>query len=132
MRRVTGIGGVFFKPNDPQKLYVWYEKHLGIRPDPNGAGATFHWRGAENPDGTGMTVWAIFPANTSYFGSNGKQFMVNFRVADLVALLAALRAEGVAVDDKVEEAPYGKFGWITDPEGNRIELWEPPPESSGQ
>jgi predicted enzyme related to lactoylglutathione lyase len=89
----------------------------------------FHWRDPENPASTGVTVWSVFPADTSYFGSGRQTFMMNFRVENLDELLTLLRAEGVPVEDKVEEYSFGKFAWITDPEGNRIELWQPPAQS---
>jgi mannose-6-phosphate isomerase-like protein (cupin superfamily)/catechol 2,3-dioxygenase-like lactoylglutathione lyase family enzyme len=126
MQRVNGLGGVFFKAKDPNATYAWYEKHLGIKSGPDGSGAMFHWRDFNDPGKTGLTVWSIFPENTKYFGTGGAPFMLNYRVDDLKGLLEKLKAEGVNVDPKVEEAEYGKFGWITDPEGNRIELWEPP------
>jgi len=124
MRRVTGIGGVFLKSKDPQAMYAWYEKHLGIQPE-HGT-VSFNWRETENPDKEGMTIWALFPENTTYFAPSASPFMMNFRVDNLDELLRTLRTEGVQVDDKVEAHEYGKFGWIMDPEGNRIELWEPP------
>jgi catechol 2,3-dioxygenase-like lactoylglutathione lyase family enzyme len=125
MDRVTGLGGVFFKAKDPKAMYAWYENHLGIKSDPH-SGAMFHWRDFKDPEQTGLTVWSIFPENTKYFGTGASPFMFNYRVEDLNELLAMLKAEGVEVDPKVDESEYGKFGWITDPEGNRIELWEPP------
>jgi predicted enzyme related to lactoylglutathione lyase len=121
MKRATGIGGVFFKSKDPKALYAWYEKHLGIQLEPHGQGAVF--KCSDDPDG--MTAWSIFPADTEYFGPGPQTFMLNFRVADLDALLAALKAEGVTIDPKREDADYGRFAWIVDPDGNRIELWEP-------
>jgi mannose-6-phosphate isomerase-like protein (cupin superfamily)/predicted enzyme related to lactoylglutathione lyase len=127
MQKVTGLGGVFFKAKDPKAQYAWYEKHLGIKGQP-GTGAMFHWRDANDPEKTGMTVWSIFPENTKYFGAGPQSLMINYIVDDLHALLEELKAAGVQVDPKVEEADYGKFGWITDPEGNRIELWELPKE----
>jgi quercetin dioxygenase-like cupin family protein/predicted enzyme related to lactoylglutathione lyase len=129
MQRVTGLGGVFFKAKDPNAMYAWYEKHLGIKREPDGSGAMFHWRDAADPEKTGLTVWSIFPENTKYFGTGNQSLMMNYIVDDLSALLAELKAAGVAVDPKVEEADYGKFGWITDPEGNRIELWELPKQA---
>lgn len=126
MKRVTGIGGVFFKSRDPTSLAAWYQAHLGIDVQAWG-GASFHWKGPDNPDGVGATVWSPFAADTAYFAPSTAPFMINYRVADLHALLAVLRAEGVQVDDKVEESAYGKFGWVIDPEGNKLELWEPPP-----
>ncbi|MDP9120672.1 MAG: VOC family protein [Acidobacteriota bacterium] len=129
MAKVTGLGGVFFKATDPGRQYEWYEKHLGIRREPDGSGAIFHWRQADDPERPGMTVWSIFSQGTSYFGPGEGRFMVNYRVDDLDGLLAKLAAEGVEIDPKREEYDYGKFAWIVDPEGNRIELWEPPPGS---
>jgi predicted enzyme related to lactoylglutathione lyase len=120
MRRVIGLGGIFFKARDPEKLYAWYEKHLGItRNDPTSA--MFFNKGDES----GVTVWSIFPADTEYFKPSTAPFMINYRVEDLDALLDALAKEGVSIDPKREEYEYGKFAWVTDPEGNRIELWEP-------
>jgi mannose-6-phosphate isomerase-like protein (cupin superfamily)/predicted enzyme related to lactoylglutathione lyase len=128
MERVTGLGGVFLKANDPKAQYAWYEKHLGIKAKAEDGGAMFHWRYADDPEKSGMTVWSMFPENTKYFGTGNQAQMLNYIVDDLDALLEALKAEGVNVDPKVERMEYGKFGWITDPEGNRIELWEPPKE----
>ncbi len=128
MDRVTGIGGIFFKSQDPKKLKGWYQEHLGITPDAEGY-IQFEWRKKADPDRVGYTVWGPFPNDTDYFKPSAKPFMVNFRVADLQALLEQLRKEGVQVDDKVEEYDFGKFGWIMDPEGNRVELWEPPQAS---
>jgi len=121
---VTGIGGIFFKAKDPQELSRWYRQHLGIAVEGNMA--LFTWRGGKDGKVQGHTVWSIFPADTKYFGEDGAAFMVNYRVKDLDRVLAALHAEGVNVARKVERSEYGRFGWITDPEGNRIELWEPP------
>ncbi len=125
MQRVTGIGGVFFKSRDPQALAAWYRDHLGIALEPWG-GAVFRWAGPDNPSGTGTTVWCPFKDDTGYFAPSTAPFMVNYRVADLHALLAALRSEGCQVDDKVEESEHGSFGWVVDPEGHKIELWQPP------
>jgi predicted enzyme related to lactoylglutathione lyase len=125
VKRVTGLGGVFFKADDPEALYKWYEEHLGIRRDETTA-VTFPWRDANDPTREGMTVWSIFKRDTKYFEPSNQPFMLNYCVDNLHELLAALRAEGVAVDDRIEEADYGRFAWLTDPEGNRIELWEPP------
>ena len=121
MQRVTGLGGVFFKVRDPEQLYAWYEKHLGMKRQSPEA-FTFEWRDARRPLRKGRTVWALFPSDSKYFQSN---LMLNYRVADLDGLLEALRNEGVAIDLKREDCSYGRFAWITDPEGNRIELWEP-------
>jgi len=125
-KRVTGIGGIFFKAKDPKKLMDWYEKHLGVKPEQKGSTASmFQWREDEHLEHFGQTVWAIFPHDTKYFDPSSSPFMVNFRVSNLKEVLDQLRKEGVRVDDKIEEYDYGKFGWIMDPEGNRIELWEP-------
>lgn len=125
MKRVTGIGGVFFKSDDPEKLYQWYEKHLDIKREPHGSGE-FHWRDAEDPKKEGVTVWAIFPRATKHFGGHAGH-MLNYRVDDMDALLKALKEEGVEIDPHREDSSdFGRFAWILDPEGNRIELWEPP------
>ena len=126
-RRVTGIGGVFFKARDPKSLGEWYRGHLGIDVQ-DGGWAVFQWRDHEDPSRAGTTVWSLFPEGTEYLGASEQRAMVNYRVADLNAVLAALRLEGVTVDERVEETAEGRFGWITDPEGNRIELWQPPPD----
>jgi catechol 2,3-dioxygenase-like lactoylglutathione lyase family enzyme len=127
--RVTGIGGVFFRARNPQETARWYETHLGIKPEEGSEGSTissqFQWRERAEPYAPATTVWAVFPDDTQYFGLDGSDFMINYRVSDLRALLEKLRSEGVWVDDKVEEYDYGIFGWIKDPEGNRIELWQP-------
>lgn len=120
MARVTGIGGVFFKSEDPQALQAWYVEHLGLSPENTGF-VVMSWGEAG-----GTTIWAPFPADTDYFGS-ANQWMVNYRIDDLDELLAKLRDEGVRVDDGTMEDENGKFGWCWDLEGNRIELWEPPP-----
>lgn len=127
MKRVTGIGGVFFKAKDPKALADWYRTHLGLKVEAWG-GATFRWADGD-ADGTGVTAWNLFKQDTSYFAPSTASFMINYRVDDLHALLAALRAEGCQVEDKVDESEYGKFGWVIDPEGNKVELWQPP---SGQ
>lgn len=118
---VLGMGGVFFKARDHKALAAWYRQHLGI---PVADGQTF----AEFPAGphAGPTVWSTFAASTDYFSPGTAPFMFNYRVADLDAMLAQLRSEGVLVDERVESTDYGKFGWASDPEGNRFELWQPP------
>ncbi len=125
MGRVTGIGGIFFAARDPAALRAWYAKHLGVPVDEWG-GALFRWVTDANPSGTGSTVWSIFPDDTKYFEPGTARFMINFRVADLDAVLSALREEGCDVDEKTESSEYGRFGWVVDPEGNRVELWQPP------
>lgn len=124
VKRVTGIGGVFFKASDPQALAEWYRRHLGLQVEEWG-GVAFRW--SDDPsEGQGSTVWCPFPSDTKYFEPSSAPFMINFRVADLHGLLAALRAEGCDVQDRVEESEDGKFGYVLDPEGNKLELWEPP------
>jgi catechol 2,3-dioxygenase-like lactoylglutathione lyase family enzyme len=122
LERVNGIGGVFLKVRDPKKMRAWYRDYLGIQN--NDGYADFPWREKDNPDRLGRTVWALFPTNTSYFGTSAAPMMVNYRVANLERLLAQLRRAGVAVE-KTQDYDYGRFAWITDPEGSRIELWEP-------
>jgi len=126
MTRVTGIGGIFFKARDPAALRAWYRTHLGIDVQEWG-GFAFRWNDAALPDREGVTVWSVFPAESRYFDPSVAPFMVNYRVADLVRVLADLRAEGCVVDDRTDESEHGRFGWVMDPEGNRLELWEPPP-----
>jgi len=104
----------------------WYQKHLGINIESWG-GAAFEWKNADNPEGIGTTVWNIFDASTGYLNPSQASFMLNYRVDKLAPLLAALRAEGCNVDEKTDDSEYGKFGWVFDPDGNKIELWEPPP-----
>ena len=124
MKRVTGIGGVFFKAKDPKALGEWYRTHLGMNVEEWG-GVAFRWA-EDNSNGAGSTTWNLFKDDTSHFAPSASSFMVNYRVEDLDALLAKLREEGCNVDGKVEESEYGKFGWVMDPEGNRLELWQPP------
>ncbi|MEP5612883.1 MAG: VOC family protein [Cyclobacteriaceae bacterium] len=123
MKRVTGIGGMFFKSEDPKKMQDWYNKHLGI--EMNEWSGLFKWRDLENKEKVGTTIWSPFQKDTDYFGPSEKDYMFNYRVENLTELLAQLKKEGVKVIDKVEEYDYGKFGWIMDPEGRKIELWEP-------
>ncbi|MDB6040833.1 MAG: glyoxalase [Verrucomicrobiales bacterium] len=122
MKRVTGIGGIFFKANDPAKLQSWYAKHLGIVPRQDGS-VSFAW-GSDDAK-VGHTIWAPFPSDTEYFAPSSAPFMINYRVENLDALLEQLHLEGVEIDPKRETGEFGKFAWIMDPEGNRIELWEP-------
>jgi len=120
--KVTGIGGVFFRVRDPARMSSWYRDHLGICAEDGHA--DFVWREKERPDEVGRTVWSLFPPDTDYFGPARPAFMINYRVANLEKMLVQLRGAGVTVE-KVEDCDYGRFAWITDPEGNRIELWEP-------
>ena len=125
MRRVTGIGGIFFKAKDPATLQAWYKTHLGMDIQPWG-GAALDWVDEEGRPVAGTTAWRVCGDAGEDFGPGKPTFMVNYRVADLGGLLQALRAEGCNVVDKTDESEYGKFGWVIDPEGNKVELWEPP------
>jgi predicted enzyme related to lactoylglutathione lyase len=125
MARVTGIGGIFFKSKDPKALGEWYRIHLGIQVEEWG-GAGFRWVTPLNPSGIGTTIWNPFTQDTQYFAPSTAPFMINYRVDDLHALLAQLQSQGCNVDSKVEESEYGKFAWIVDPDGNKLELWQPP------
>jgi predicted enzyme related to lactoylglutathione lyase len=124
-RRVVGIGGIFFKARDPDRLQAWYREHLGLEIADWG-GVVFEPLVTSPAGRQGTTVWSIFPADTTYFDPGASPFMINYRVEDLDAVLAALRAEGCQVDDRVESSEFGRFGWVMDLEGNRLELWEPP------
>jgi predicted enzyme related to lactoylglutathione lyase len=126
MKRVTGIGGIFFKAKDPAALRAWYQRHLGIDVQPWG-GAAFQWTDGDGKPVGGTTIWTVSDAATDYFAPSTSTFMVNYRVADLHALVKTLRDEGCQVLDKTDDSEYGKFGWVIDPEGNKVELWEPPP-----
>ncbi len=123
MQRVRGVGGVFFKAVDPERLSKWYRDILGIPMEPFG-GAFFRWSQLDASKGAG-TVFSPFKADTEYFSPSEKPFMINFVVDDLDAMLKQARDAGAVVDDKITEESYGKFGWLMDPEGNRIELWQP-------
>ena len=120
MERILGLGGVFFKARDPKALAAWYRDHLGLPIEPNQTYCTLKSTAPDEP-----TVWSTFPTDTAYFGPAPSSCMLNYRVRNLDAILAQLRAAGARVDDKVEDYDYGRFGWATDPEGNRFELWEP-------
>jgi len=127
MKRVTGIGGVFFKAKDPVALRAWYRKHLEVDVQPWG-GAVFPWVDDSGEPARGMTTWNIADAKSDYFAPSLAAFMINYRVADVRALVEALRAEGCNVVGDIQESEYGGFAWVVDPEGNKIELWQPPPE----
>ena len=120
-KRVTGLGGFFFKTKDPNSIKNWYNKHLGL--DTDQYGCTFWWKDKEGNDCS--TQWSPMNNDTTYFEPSKSNFMMNFRVENLVELLAILREEGVTVVGDIQEFEYGKFGWILDPDGNKIELWEP-------
>lgn len=123
MKRVTGIGGIFFKCENPDKTKDWYKTHLGL--DTDDYGTSFEWRQGVDSNKKGFTQWSPFKKTTEYFAPSDQDFMVNFRVDDLVALVAQLKLEGVTIVDEIETYDYGKFVHILDDEGNKIELWEP-------
>lgn len=125
MKRVTGVGGIFFKTEDPKKIKEWYGKHLGLPIDEYGA--SFKWIDPEHPDAKvpALTAWSPFKSDTTYFNPSEKSYMFNYRVENLVELLKILKKEGVEIVGEMQEFSYGKFGWIMDPDGNKIELWEP-------
>jgi predicted enzyme related to lactoylglutathione lyase len=123
MKKVTGIGGIFFKCKDPELMREWYQKHLGLKT--NQYGTVFEWyQGADNTK-KGFTNWSPFKEGTTYFEPSTKEFMINYRVENLEALVEELQKEGVTVTDQIERVAYGKFVHILDAEGNKIELWEP-------
>jgi predicted enzyme related to lactoylglutathione lyase len=125
MKRVTGIGGIFFKAKDPKALQTWYKEHLGVDVQPWG-GTAFDWTDGEGKPVGGTTAWNIASMQSDQFAPSTAPFMVNYRVDDLHALVKALREEGCNVLEKVDDSEYGKFGWVIDPEGNKVELWQPP------
>ena len=121
--RILGIGGIFFKSADPQQMREWYGKHLGLAD--KGGGVMMPWREKDNPEKDHVTVWTVFPEHTKYFEPSQAAFMVNYIVDDLDALLERLQKEGVKIDPKRQNEDYGRFAWIYDPDGNKIELWQP-------
>jgi predicted enzyme related to lactoylglutathione lyase len=123
MKKVTGIGGIFFKCKDPKALREWYQKHLGL--NTNDYGAVFEWRQGADTTKKGFTQWSPFNEKTKYFLPSTKDYMINYRVADLDALVETLKNEGVTIADTIQSVEYGKFVHIIDLEGNKIELWEP-------
>jgi predicted enzyme related to lactoylglutathione lyase len=125
MKRVTGIGGIFFKAKDVPALQNWYRQHLGIDIQPWG-GATFEWTGADGQPVAGYTAWLIESPESEHFAPSSSPFMINYRVDDLVTLVNALKEEGCNVLPDIEDSEYGKFAAVIDPEGNKVELWEPP------
>jgi len=126
MKKVTGLGGVFFKCNDPKSMNEWYVKNLGL--PVSQYGTTFEWLQADDPSKTGSTSWCVFPQDTKYFNPSEKPFMINYRVENLVELLEELKKDNVIIVDEIAEYDYGKFVHVLDPEGNIIELWEPKDE----
>lgn len=125
MKRVTGIGGIFFNSPNPVELRAWYKKHLGIDVLSWG-GAAFSWSDDDGKPTGGTTIWTVNDIASNSFAPGNASFMINYRVADLHALVSALKAEGCNVLDKIDESEYGKFAWVIDPDGNKVELWEPP------
>jgi len=123
MKKVTGIGGIFFKCKDPNKMNEWYKTHLGFDTSPYGT--TFEWKQGEDTTNKGLTQWCPFAETTKYFEPSTKDFMINYRVENLEALVEQLKNEGVTIVDKIEASDYGKFVHIIDVEGNKVELWEP-------
>jgi predicted enzyme related to lactoylglutathione lyase len=124
-KRVTGIGGIFFKAKDAPALQAWYKRHLGIDVQDWG-GAAFDWIDGEGMPGAGTTAWSIISEQSNQFAPSTAPFMVNYRVEDLHALVKALREEGCNVLENTDDSEYGKIGWVIDPEGNKVELWQPP------
>jgi predicted enzyme related to lactoylglutathione lyase len=122
-RRVTGIGGIFFKSKDPKTLKEWYQQHLGMKMDQYGI--NFEWREGTDSTLRGFTQWSPFKETTKYFSPSTKEFMINYRVANMDLLLEAFKKEGIIPTDSLDVETYGKFIHIMDPEGNKIELWEP-------
>jgi predicted enzyme related to lactoylglutathione lyase len=125
MKRVTGIGGVFFKAKDAPSLRAWYKRHLGIDVQEWG-GTAFTWSDSDGEPIGGTTIWSVAPDEVGQFAPSRATFMINYRVEDLHALVAALKEEGCNVLDKTDDSEYGKFAWVIDPEGNKVELWQPP------
>ena len=125
MERVTGIGGIFFRAQDAPALRAWYQRHLGIDVQDWG-GTAFPWTAADGAPSGGMTIWSIAAVDSEQFAPSSAPFMVNYRVKDLHALVATLREEGCEVLDEIQESDFGSFAWVIDPEGNKVELWQPP------
>ncbi|MEM8883438.1 MAG: VOC family protein [Planctomycetota bacterium] len=130
-RRVTGIGGIFLRTNDPEGMRQWYADKLGLNNDPKW-GTSFEWRQAPEGAVKGYTAWNTFPQDTDYFGAADQQVMINYRVEDLDALIETLRAEGVEIASEIQSFEYGKFAHVVDPEGRRVELWEPNDDEYGK
>ncbi len=122
---MIGIGGVFIKSPDHKGLQAWYEERLGLESVPN-QGVTLRWRAHEKPEDEHLTIWSTFPDTTDYFDHSSAPFMINYIVDNLDAILEKLGKQGVEIDPKREDYPYGRFAWIYDSDGNKIELWEPP------
>ena len=123
MKKVTALGGIFFKCKDKQKLNAWYGEHLGL--EVSDYGTNFEWRDVDDPEKKGLTVWSPFKETTNYFDPSPKDFMINYQVDDIEALVEQLKKEGVTLLDEIQSSDYGKFVHLMDPEGNKIELWQP-------
>jgi predicted enzyme related to lactoylglutathione lyase len=123
MKRVTGLGGIFFKCNDPEKMRNWYRDHLGIDTDQHGT--CFEWKQSDDISSKGFTQWSPFAENTKYFEPSKREFMINYRVENLTQLVDELKKEGVDFTDEIQSFDYGKFIHLLDIEGNKVELWEP-------
>ncbi|WP_372649483.1 VOC family protein [Draconibacterium sp.] len=123
MKKVTGIGGIFFKTKNPEQMKEWYNKNLGLVT--NEYGSVFEFRKSDTPDEKAYSVWSPFKEDTDYFEPSEKEFMINYRVENIEKLVAELREAGVTICDEIETYEYGKFVHIMDPENNKIELWEP-------
>lgn len=128
MKRVIGIGGIFFKAKNPKKLAAWYKEHLGLPIDDSYGGYTFDWKKDKQRPDKGYSIWSPFKEDTEYLNPSKKDFMFNFIVDDLEALLKVLESEGIEQEGDMEASEFGKFAWIMDPEDNKVELWEPPKE----
>ena len=125
MKRVTGIGGIFFKAKDAPALQAWYKRHLGIDVQAWG-GAAFTWTDSDGKATGGTTIWAVAAMEGEQFAPSNAAFMINYRVDDLLGVVKLLKDEGCNVLEKIDESAYGKFAWVIDPEGNKVELWQPP------
>ena len=125
MKRVTGIGGIFFKAKDALSLQAWYKQHLGIDVQVWG-GTAFSWTDADGKPMGGSTIWSISPDESDQFAPSAAPFMINYRVENVHALVKVLKEEGCNVLEKIDESEFGMFAWVIDPEGNKIELWQPP------
>lgn len=125
MKRVTGIGGIFFKAKDAPALQAWYKKHLGLDVQDWG-GASFTWTDGDGKPVGGTTIWSVGPETSNQFAPSTAPFMINYRVDDLIALVKVLREEGCNLHGDLQDSEYGKFAWVIDPEGNKVELWQPP------
>ncbi|TCJ14128.1 VOC family protein [Flaviaesturariibacter flavus] len=131
MKKVTGIGGIFFKTKDTEATKAWYSEHLGLTETP-GMGVVFAWRPFDNPSSAACSIWSPFKETTNHFSPSEHDYMINYRVADLEGLLAELKAAGVTVVGDMQVYDFGKFGWVLDPDGRKIELWEPLGPQTGE